>query len=444
MFTYVNMKNFMSFRDTSFDFRKGKDAKRFISIYGENGSGKSNFVTCIDLLRKSIESFDMASTAEDIMTAAKGAEVPGFLVDFFDSINLSKYRNNCRMIGSEEPTTIEYGFQIGDKQGSYKVSFSEKIVYEKLYYFTGKQRGILYELEYADEKIKMEFSKKLFRNKTVEKEIREEISKYWGKHSLLSIFQKEREDKNAEYIRESYLQSVYDLIDMLDDTTVPCEGSAIAGIEFSSDKPRNILKNLDKGRTKKQNESMLDRSERILRDFITQTYADIKDAYYKRVVEDEAIAYELYVQKMIGGEVRAIPFSKESAGTRRILEIIRSTLGAFCGATVVYDEIDNGIHDLLLKNILESMIDDITGQLIITTHNTYMLESIDAKAVYVINVDYRGEKEAKCLDKFQRIQGTNNPRLMYLKGLFGGVPIVDSVDYNSIVQEITDEAEGGK
>lgn len=42
----------------------------------------------------------------------------------------------------------------------------------------------------------------------------------------------------------------------------------------------------------------------------------------------------------------------------------------FCGVTVVYDEIDNGIHDLLLKNILESMVDHITGQLIITTHNT--------------------------------------------------------------------------
>ena len=52
MITYVKMKNFMSFKDVLFDFRNGrKGAKKFISIYGENGSGKSNFVTCIDLLR---------------------------------------------------------------------------------------------------------------------------------------------------------------------------------------------------------------------------------------------------------------------------------------------------------------------------------------------------------------------------------------------------------
>ena len=120
-------------------------------------------------------------------------------------------------------------------------------------------------------------------------------------------------------------------------------------------------------------------------------------------------------------------------------------MGAFCGVTVVYDEIDDGIHDLLLKNVLESMIDDITGQLIITTHNTYMLESIDIKSVYLINVDYQGNKEVKCLDKYPRIQGTNNPRIMYLKGLFGGVPIVDILDYDTILQELDDSSnvEGG-
>ena len=93
------------------------------------------------------------------------------------------------------------------------------------------------------------------------------------------------------------------------------------------------------------------------------------------------------------------------------------------------------------------MIDDISGQLIITTHNTYLLESIDIKSVYIITVDYQGNKEIKCLDKYPRIQGTNNPRTMYLKGLFGGVPIVDSLDYDLILNELKDDdmdAKGGE
>lgn len=93
------------------------------------------------------------------------------------------------------------------------------------------------------------------------------------------------------------------------------------------------------------------------------------------------------------------------------------------------------------------MKDDITGQLIITTHNTYLLESIDIKSVYLITVDYQGNKEVKCLDQYPRIQGTNNPRVMYLKGLFGGVPASESVDYDMILSELQSDGadvEGGE
>lgn len=440
MFTYVKLKNFMSFKDVIFDFRNGsKGAKNFISIYGENGSGKSNFVTSIDLLRKSIESFQMVGETERIIEVAKEKEIPQELLEMLlNSTSILKYKENCRMIECEEPTTIEYGFQVNGHEGYYIMSFEERFLYEKLYYFTGKQRGLLYEIDYTNEIIKADFSNKLFKNKKVELELRNEIDKYWGKHTLLSIFNKEREEKNEEYIKESYLEYVFDIINMLKDTTIHCKRTSSSGSEINARKPANVLRDLKEGKIKKREEDLLNRSERIIRDFFTQAYADIKDVYYERQYEDDTVVYKLYVKKMIGGRIRTITFSRESAGTQHIVDIIRSLLGAFCGVTVVYDEIDNGIHDLLLKNVLESMIDDITGQLIITTHNTYMLETIDIKSVYLINVDYQGEKEIKCLDKYPRIQGTNNPRIMYLKGLFGGVPIVDILDYDTILQELED------
>lgn len=200
------------------------------------------------------------------------------------------------------------------------------------------------------------------------------------------------------------------------------------------------------GKTQAVNEHVLNRTESILKDFFTQAYADIKDVFYEREYQGKDAIYKLYLKKMIGGKIRTIGFEDESAGTQHVLEIVRSLLGAFCGVTVVYDEIDNGIHDLLLKNIMESMKDDITGQLIITTHNTYLLESMDIKSVYLITVDYQGDKEVKCLDQYPRIQGTNNPRVMYLKGLFGGVPSAEPLDYDMIVNELQSDGldkEGG-
>lgn len=448
MFTYVRMKNFMSFKDVMFDLRNGrKKNKKFIAIYGENGSGKSNFVTSIDLLRKSIESFQMMGNTERIMEAAKENDIPQEFVEMLLSgTNILKYKDDCRMLECEDETTIEYGFETKGHEGYYIMSFKERFLYEKLYYFTGKQSGTLFEIDYTNKLPNVKFSNKLFKNKRSEFEIKDEINKFWGKHTLLSIFNKERQEKNEGYITDSYLEYVYDLIDMLGDTTIHCKTSASSGSEVDAGKPSNVLLDLREGKIKKSKEELLNRSERIISDFFTQAYADIKDVFYERVFDEDDIFYKLYVKKMIGGKIRTISFSRESAGTQHVLEIIRSLLGAFCGVTVVYDEIDDGIHDLLLKNVIESMLQDITGQLIITTHNTYMLESIDIKSVYVINVDYEGNKEVKCLDKYPRIQGTNNPRNMYLKGLFGGVPIVDILDYDAILQELDSisNAEGGE
>lgn len=449
MFTYVKLKNFMSFREAVFDFRNGrKGAKKFISIYGENGSGKSNFVTSIDFLRKTIESFHFTESVEKIMEFAKNQELPKEAVEsFLNTMSLVKYRENCRMIACDDPTTIEYGFQTNGHEGYYVISFKERFLYEKLYYFSGKQRGTLYEIDYTKDFIKTKFANSVFKNKKVEEELKEEISKYWGKHTLLGILNKEREEKNESYIQESYLKYLFDIIYMLRDTTVNCQRSSESGSEISSRKPTNILHKLDTGRIRKKNEKVLNCTEKVLKDFFTQAYADIKDVYYERLYENDIIKYKLYVRKMIGGKIRDIDFSRESAGTQHILAIIRALMGVFCGITVVYDEIDDGIHDLLLKNVLESMLEDITGQLIITTHNTYMLESIDIKSVYLITVDYLGNKDVRCLDQYPRIQGTNNPRLKYLKGLFGGIPNIEIIDYGYILNELNDSndsANGGK
>lgn len=438
MLTYIKLKNFMSFKEAMFDFRNGKKgAKKFISIYGENGSGKSNFVNSIDFLRRSIDSFDMAGNEDKINTLLEENNLPQEIHEIIlESTNILRNAEKCRMLECKEDTSIEYGFEYHNHEGYYCISFNERFVYEKLYYYTGKQSGKLFEIKFENGQIEASFSNKLFSNRKAEIELRDEINKFWGKHTCLSILSKEREEKNEQYIQENYLVYVFDILEMLEEITLHYKKTSHSGRQVSAFKPENVLRYLDKGKIKRKEEAVLDRSEKILRDFFTQTYADIKDVFYEREVKNETILYKLFIKKMIGGKVRTIDFTRESAGTQHILEIIRSLLGAFCGVTVVYDEIDDGIHDLLLKNVLASMIDEITGQLIITTHNTYMLETINIKSVYLINVDYHGNKEVKCLDKYPRIQGTNNPRNIYLKGLFGGIPIVDLIDYDSILAEL--------
>lgn len=49
------------------------------------------------------------------------------------------------------------------------------------------------------------------------------------------------------------------------------------------------------------------------------------------------------------------------------------------GKTVIIDEIDTEIHDLLMKAIIEGIMEIETGQLIATTHNTMLLQTVDKK-----------------------------------------------------------------
>ena len=203
----------MSFKDVTFDLRNGsKGAKKFVSVYGENGSGKSNFVNSINLLRRSIDSFEMLVNTDKIRELAQDKELPeGLLEMVIGGTNILRLTDSCRMIECDEETSVEYGFQIDGHEGYYILSFGERFIYEKLYYFTGKQRGVLFEIEMNEGKISPAFSNKLFINKKVEEEICDEINKYWGKHTFLSILNKERNEKNEQYIKDNYLLYVFDI-----------------------------------------------------------------------------------------------------------------------------------------------------------------------------------------------------------------------------------------
>ena len=192
MFTYIKLKNFLSFGDVEFNFKKKSTTeKKFIAIYGENGSGKSNFVKAFDLLLHSIASFNQIYKIEAIKTALKNEKetIPD---DFFRKLlsdaDISEYISACRTIESNEPTEIEYGFKLNNIEGFYKLCFSDKFTNESLYYLTGKQRGYLYEIyEDIDGQIKQKFWSELFLNAKSKKEVQDEISKYWGRHTFLSI-----------------------------------------------------------------------------------------------------------------------------------------------------------------------------------------------------------------------------------------------------------------
>ena len=127
---------------------------------------------------------------------------------------------------------------------------------------------------------------------------------------------------------------------------------------------------------------------------------------------------------MISGKLCDVPFKLESTGTQSILDLLPFFLIASTGSTVVIDELDTGIHDMRVRDLLLSMQPEISGQIIATTHNTLLMASeLPASTFYIINKDTKGRRYINCItETVDRVHPNHNIQNRYLQGDYQGIP----------------------
>ena len=442
MFTYVYLKNFKSFGEIRFDFKKTKsETKKFAAIYGENGSGKSNFVSVFELLHFTINSFKLSQMSESL---SKNFNTIAQLISKHEVQSMIKTLNfnlsDFRMIGCKEASTVEIGFLERGTEGYYRLVFKDEIIAEELYYLCGKKRGILFSLNSASGV--REISKTLF-SVDYKKDFEKELDKYWGKHTFLGILVKDIQSKNRSYIEANVSKNLLDACLALignfmmftkNKMNVKLDGTVFYDNPYDNPYNKDIPQ-----------EKILAQNERILNALLGEIYSDIKEVYYEKRISKNGSLPPLHVKKVIAGEVRDVLLDYESFGTKRIIGLVDAMIAVMNGYTVICDEIDTGIHDLLMNSIITSLVANAPGQLIITTHNTLLLESIDPQSAYVIYVDCDGNKEARCFaDYGGRIQKTNTARNLYLKGVYGGIPYTSEIDFSFLSNNESDGEAGGE
>lgn len=116
------------------------------------------------------------------------------------------------------------------------------------------------------------------------------------------------------------------------------------------------------------------------------------------------------------GKEICLPLSVESEGFRRIVAILGLYVKAYYNpsATLVIDEIDNGIFEYVLSTIIELFDRYGKGQLIFTCHNLGPIERI-TKTIYFTTPDPNNR-----YSQIKNIHATNNLRKMYLGSLERG------------------------
>lgn len=435
MFTKVRLVNFRSFDDITFDLTQKKgQIKHFAVIYGENGMGKSNLARGIAALIDLLRTMDVRDLLDSLLsdenfrklTEVLGDRRPTALVRDIQTL-IQEYR----MVGATEPIRLEYEFLIEGRTGRYCVELGEtEIIHERLEYVLDKRRGVYFDLTPSVQKI----NTSIFTDNTVLKDIKELVKQYWGKHTLLAILLHEQNNKAERYINEGLSSNFYNLIRHLSDLSCYLRGHQ---------ETRGVLKNnvgflveLEEGTISKSKKEMLDNAEHVLSNLFCAICSDNRRLFYKTREQNEKIHYELYIQKLIAGKEREIKFTQESTGNHQLLNIFPYLLRAMLGGTVVIDEIETGIHDFLMKKILEELIPSIQGQLIVTSHNTSLMEIDNIRAsVYIIKEDTMANKEILCIDNYeQRTYQQNNIRERYKNNAYKGIPRVEKIDFEALLK----------
>lgn len=435
MFTKIYLKNYKSLIELKVDLLKRKnEAKKLVLVYGENGVGKSNFASAFLTLRESLQTMSVRSAIDKFLNdGKKNINIPD---DVFIEMLINQIRDtesiikNCKTISEPGNMILEFEFLLGDRNGLYRLEYdSSRIVREKLDYVLNKNKTNVFDV--TAEYIKV--NKNMFVDSEYEKEITALIKKYFGKHTFLSILVHEKEENAEGYVRERVNMGIFDILSFFMTMSTKVKNGN-RGERGAMGVSHEILTDLESGEIDVSERDELEKAENVVNEFFTLAYADIKEAYYKTEIVDDKINYELYFKKFIYGKIIDVSYTAESTGTLQLLTILPYLLMCVEGTTVVIDELDTGIHDLLINNILTNIISALGGQLIVTTHNTMLLDSeIDPSYIYTFMVDRDANKTLEPITVYEdRAHPNLNYRARYLKGMYGGTPISRDIDFEEL------------
>ncbi|MBC1434904.1 MULTISPECIES: AAA family ATPase [Listeria] len=452
MFSKLILKNFRSLTDVEIDFTEKANApKNMIFMYGENGSGKSNIIQAFSILKESISTLNkvqdfmklkarIQEEADVTSFSDNSGVIAEFLSNRLNNLNLGDLIKNTKTIASKGNMLIKYCFVFNEVEGTYELEFNSdnSLVSEKLYYLIDKRRGELFSIRYTEDMIVSNFNKKLFIDHTLKEELDNFVEQYWGNHTFLSIVNNAIHTKNSNYINKSINKNLLEFILFITDSSV-CYRTGNYSSKISQRVLNPVFTNLISGEIDKEDIQDLDEAEGIVREYLMALYSDINNVYYKKSYgEEDEIQYKLILKKFIGNKEREIPCSLESSGTKSILELLPMLLSLIYGGTVIIDEMELGIHDLLISKLIAQIAGEANGQLIVTSHNTNTMNSLKPSNIYTIRTDTSGQKTIKSINNLtgKRIQKNNNLQDMFLAGFFHGVPNPDDVNFKVMLEKV--------
>lgn len=447
MFTKITLENFRSFDHIVFDLtEKGNVPKHLAVLYGENGAGKSNLMSAFVLLPELTRTMDVRDAYERLLTRDAIFQDEKMEKVMREQMrhslrDMSAIIKDYRMIDCEDPIVAEYEFNINGNNGCYRVEFGQdEIVHERLEYVLNRRRGLYFDCS-SDGILINDTVIQGTNGKDFLVDVKETAKRYWGKHSLLAILLYEMKDKSNAFGRDNVTENFNTVLREFRGLSCAVSMGNKSWEGLSS--KLQVLKRPLQGHLSLRRETELDYASDFFTQLFTSVDLSVRKIFYKKEFHDDEIYYKLIEEKYIAGNYRQIDFERESAGNCQLLNISCYLLTACMGGVVILDEAEANIHDLLFQKLLEEIRPILKGQVIMTTHNTMLMEASFAReATYILSVDpdNPSDKKIRCISDYRkRTYAANNIRNKYLNCEYGGVPELRQTEFQESIEKICNE-----
>lgn len=406
------------------------------SIYGGNGTGKSNFLKAIEFVKNSI-------------TNSKEVE---------ESIDFNPCKFKKELNGSE----YSINFVINGKRYLYEFSHNEKsILTETLVVYKSTHPTKIYKRIEEEYEFSVEYNK--FR--TIARQASKPNNLFLNTLSILSndevikevyLFFKEKivienvkskNCKSVNEIKENFInyfeenieanKKVKEIFSENFVTLLKIIGDGISGFAISRQiqKEGFLSKLLSDSPTKQVKSQQI----KILKELLKEN----KNIPNNKLMEElvSSLKSELFlVYKTKDGEVH-IPFKDESGGIIKLFDVGLSMSKILSdGGIYIYDEIETCFHPNLLKKIIKlfsnKKINRNNAQLIFTTHNTNLLdlELFRRDQIWFMSKGEESEYTTELinLSSIRNVRKTENVEKGYLEGKY--VEILKDINIDQLDQ----------
>lgn len=442
MFKTIELTNYRVFDHVVFDLTGPKDsALDYAVVYGRNASGKTALINSVEFLKTASISFSILMDSLEAINPSDMdrvfAENGGLRVAVKD---ISAFARTNVMEQAESPMSMYYRFEVDGRDAEYTMEFSQdggRLISEHLRYVSPKARTVeYYSVEERDGLPHTSFNDRVFPGSDFRDWVESQAEQWWGRQTLLSIVMYGALIRNRPYMEREMpcLMKVVDYLDQLNSSMSGFGGEAGGEIERS---PMHGWIGSGDVRVLEAFEAALDR-------FMTRVDPDLESVGYEmRDSGSGRMEYTLFFDRRIAGKVRRIRYAEESSGVRKLVRLFPRLLGCANGRVAFIDEMDTGIHDKLMRDLFRQVLPDMRGQLVVSVQNTYLLEDLDPRKVFIIGVDMDGVRRIRTISDITRTRTNNNNRDRYMRGDLGGVPYIACVDMENIAEHLREDLNRG-